>query len=92
MANLFEILEHHQETQKAVIRRMNENTTSPYGVEPRILSLLEFEQKLYEDIARKGVGLDEKSFSYREISEYIWSEIREINQQIWQEESEKLSG
>lgn len=89
--NLFEALKHHQEIQKAIIQRMNENTTSPYGIEPSIVSLLDLEQRLYENITNEGVGLDEKHFSYREVSSHIWSEIREISQQIWQEESEKLT-
>ncbi len=90
MANLLEILKHRGEVQGAVMRRMSENTDSPYGLDPRIVQLVDFEQKLSEIVAQKGARLDEPVFSYLEISTFIWSEIRGISQRIWQEESEKL--
>ncbi|MBF0808839.1 hypothetical protein IR144_09620 [Rothia nasimurium] len=71
---------------------MNENTDSPHGLDPRIVALIDFEQKLNETVARKGARLDEPAFSYIDISTFIWSEIDGISQQVWQEESEKLSG
>ncbi|WP_237185527.1 hypothetical protein [Rothia nasimurium] len=90
MANLLEILKQRGEVQGAVMRRMGENIDSPYGLDPRIVQLIDFEQKLSEIVAQKGARLDEPAFSYLEISTFIWSEIREISQQIWQEEFEKL--
>lgn len=90
MAGLFEILKQREEVQRAVIRRMSENASSPHGLDPRIVKLIDFEQKVSDIVAKKGVRLDEKVFSYLDISTYIWSEIQNISQQIWQEESEKL--
>lgn len=92
MANLLEILKQRGEVQRAVMRRMNKNVDSPYGLDPRIVKFIDFEQKLSEMVAHRGARRDEPVFSYLEISTFIWSEIREISQQIWQEESEKLSG
>lgn len=92
MVNLLEALKRCREIQSAVIRRMNKNAGSPHGIDQRIVALIDFEQRLSEAVAHRGARLDEKVFSYLDISAYIWAEIREISQQIWQEESEKLSG